>query len=454
MRAGTNTPVCVPDHWKEITHADDVDRALGLWEHALKTGEPLIVEKRFRRASDGEYRWHLVQGVPIRDASGAITRWYGSNTDMEDQKRAIVTLAEANQRISRFLSVLSHELRNPISGIVTACELLARSDLATESRDKALATMSRQSTHLQRMIDDLLDISRVTQGIIELQREPCRLVGLLADVITDMEAEAREKRVELRFVHPDEDVVVDGDPVRLRQIIMNLIVNAIKASDPGRTVEISIRKDTHHCEVLVADQGVGLSPDVKNTLFEPFVQAETWRRKGLGLGLTIARQLTELHGGTIRTLDPEPKSGACFVVRLPIGGRIGETAKPMRVEHATRNATVLIVDDEKENAQALQLLLELDGHHVDVATDAEIAMARWHERNHSVVLCDLELPGPLDGLDVARALRMQIPRPYLIAYSGYGQPQDLINTREAGFDAHLVKPATFEQIVSAIGKAL
>lgn len=442
------------DHWKMVTHQDDIERAIALWSHALRTGEPLVAEKRFRRVGDGEYRWHLVQGVPIRDQSGAITRWYGSSTDIEDQKRAIVTLAEANQRISRFLSILSHELRNPISGIVTACELLSRGDLEPQGRARALATMSRQSTHLERMIDDLLDISRVTQGIVELQREPCSMVHLLSDVNTDMETEASQKRVDLHFASTEDDVFVDGDPVRLRQIFMNLIANAIKASEPGSTVEISLRTVAHECEVWVTDQGPGLSPHVRSTLFEPFVQAETWRRKGLGLGLTIARQLAELHGGSIRAQNSEPCSGACFVVRLPLGGRNDHPRAPaVRAIPTSSPTSILVVDDERENAHTLQQLLELEGHRVEVATDAEMAMARWQEGQHTVVLCDLELSGPLDGFDVARALRMQVPRPYLIAYSGYGQPQDLINSRESGFDAHLVKPATLEQILSAIDKA-
>lgn len=444
------------DHWKRVTHPDDIERAKNLWRKSLSSGEPLCVEKRFRRACDGEYRWHLVQGVPIRDADGRIDRWYGSSIDIEDQKRAMATLAEANQRISHFVSVLSHELRNPISGIVTASELLAGCTDDAQVRTRALDMMARQSRQLQRTIDDLLDISRVTEGRIELRIDCRDIVRIVVDLIDDLEPEAARAGVALTLSKAIEGPPpwVYVDDIRLRQILTNLITNAIKASEPGHAVRIDIVSPSSpgQCGVAVTDEGSGLSSDIRDTLFEPFVQARGWRRQGRGLGLAIARQLAGLHGGTLRTEDTDSGVGARFVLQLPLAARTGTgtSKKQDAPSQSDAGLRILIVEDELDNAHALQTLLQAHGHAVDVVDDAEKAMSKWQAMQHDIVLCDIELPGPLDGHDVARALRMQTPRPYLIAYSGYGQPQDLANSREAGFDEHIVKPATLRQIMSAL----
>lgn len=448
------------DHWKCVTHPADIERAESLWCKALSSGEPLVVEKRFRRASDGEYRWHLVQGVPIRNADGRIDRWYGSSIDIEDQKRAITTLADANKRISHFLSVLSHELRNPISGIVTASELLAHRIDDLETRTRALDMMARQSRQLQRTIDDLLDISRVTEGRIELRVECCDIVNIVRDLVVDLEPEATRAGITLEVSETIEGKPpwVDADDIRLRQIFTNLITNAIKASEPGHRVRVDIVSPSspERCRISVTDEGIGLSSDIRDTLFEPYVQAEGWRRQGRGLGLAIARQLTGLHGGTLGTEEPDTGIGARFVLELPLGERPTPGARrasdpqSQAASASSEGLRILIVEDELDNAQALQALLQAHGHTVDLASDAEMAMSKWQAIQHDAVLCDIALPGPLDGHDVARALRIQTPRPHLIAYSGYGQPQDLVNSREAGFDRHIVKPATLRQILSAL----
>lgn len=448
------------DHWSEATHPDDIAPALASWRHSLRTGDPLTVEKRFRRAADGQYRWHLVQGLPIRDAAGHITRWYGSSTDIEDQKRAIATLAEANQRISRFLAVLSHELRNPISGIVTACELVGHAHVEQDRRLGALGVISRHSIHLQRMLDDLLDISRVTEGSIDLKRERCDLQRLLSELLADMRHDAEHRGVSMRMEQAPGEYAVFGDPVRLRQVFTNLLSNAIKASPHGTCIVVGLsRASTEMCEVAVSDQGEGIPPRIRGTVFEPFVQADEWRHEGLGLGLSIVRQLTTLHEGSVRAEEGGHGRGACFVVSLPLlagqaGARTTEVDAPADADAADRERapSVLIVDNERENAETLRDLLRLEGYRTDMAFDGETAIARVRQTRYDVVLCDIGLDGELDGLHVARVLRGMEEAPYLIAYSGYGQPQDLRASREAGFDAHLVKPATLTQVLRAIAQ--
>lgn len=465
------TALCPGQHWKTVTHPEDIDEVSALWERSLGTGEKLMAEKRVRRASDGQYRWHLVQGVPIRNEDGAIVRWYGSMTDIEDQKRAIATLSQSNQRLSHFLATLSHELRNPISGILTGCELLEHRELHDAKRPPVMATISRHGVHLQRMLDDLLDVSRVTAGTIELKRGRCDLVRVLGDLIDDMAPETSDKRlVVVLHVAPDTAVPIWGDAIRLRQIFMNLISNAIKASSEDGCIDIRVERRGGECEIRVIDQGEGLAEDVRDKLFKPFVQADDWRSRGLGLGLglSIVHQLTALHGGHIVVDEPGPKQsartghasrGACFIVRFPLCGAGDIASQPPAVaqqsagESLPGNAPslrILLIEDERENAEALRWLLELDGYRVDLAFTAVDGISQATSGGYDVVLCDIELTDELNGLDVARALAPLPDRPRLVAYSGYGQPKDFARTREAGFDAHLVKPATISSIKKVI----
>ncbi len=464
------TGLCPGQHWKTVTHRADIDAVSALWELSLKTGEKLAAEKRIRRASDGQYRWHLVQGAPIRNTSGAIVRWYGSMTDIEDQKQAIMTLSQANQRLSHFLATLSHELRNPLSGILTGCELLEHRDLDDAKRPHVMATISRHGIHLQRMLDDLLDISRVTAGTIELKRHRCNVVRVLSDLIDDMEPDTQAKRITIVLhADPGTDIVIWGDAIRLRQIFMNLLSNAIKASREDGRVDVHVQRLGEHCEIRFIDQGEGLADDVRDKLFKPFVQADEWRSRGqgLGLGLSIVQQLTTLHDGYIFVEDlaeeaKPPLAGACFVLRFPVD-TAGDTGMSKEFSDNTLRAeteaspdchppvSVLIIEDERENAESLRWLLELDGYRVDLAFTAFDGISLATNGNYDVVLCDIELEADLSGLDVARALVALPDRPRLVAYSGYGQAADLAKTREAGFDAHLVKPATIAHIKEVIG---
>lgn len=460
------TGLCPGQHWKIATHGEDIDRASALWDVALRTGEKLVAEKRIRRASDGEYRWHLIQGVPIRNAGGAIIRWYGSMTDIEDQKRAIVMLSQANQRISRFLATLSHELRNPISGVLTACELMGHRDFDHNRRPAVLATISRHGEHLQRMLDDLLDISRVTTDTIELKCDRCDVVRILRDLIQDMAPDAQVDGivVALHAEEPDGPTIW-GDAIRLRQIFMNLISNAIKASRAEGRVDVYLARDAEHCRIRVVDQGEGLSDEVRDTLFKPFVQADDWRRRGLGLGLGlfIVQQLTALHGGSVHIEERKAATGAgaCFTLLFPLHDAVNGSMAPVepaavadgeaRAPTSGPGPLLLIIEDERENAESLRWLLELDGYRVDLAFTAVDGIALATSGGYDAVLCDIELADDLDGLDVARALTRLKDRPRLVAYSGYGQPADLARTRNAGFDAHLVKPATIASIKETIG---
>ncbi len=441
------------ENWQRITHPDDLEIGLRAWNEAIRSGKPLNVELRFRSAS-GEYRWHVVRGQPLFDTHGQLRCWYGASSDIEDQKRALETLAAANQRISRFLAVLSHELRNPLSGVSAASDVLARADASADQRQRALQTLARQNRHLQRMVEDLLDISRVTQGDLELRREPVELGLLLEEVRQDNLARAESEGVVLQSVRAPMPVWVDGDRARLRQVFDNLVSNAIKASDPGQAIALECRDQDARAQVQIRDHGQGLSQDMALKLFEPFVQTPDWRSRGLGLGLNIVKTLVERHGGGVTVRSDGLGAGSCFCVDLPAIAAPASIAvpSPAATAQTTRGASgaILIVDDERDTAEALRVLLELEGHRTEVAGDAEQALARWQGQAFDVVLCDLELPGPLTGYDVARALASHPSAPYLIAYSGYGQPEDRERTRAAGFHEHVVKPAALEELLAAL----
>jgi PAS domain S-box-containing protein len=450
------------EDWRDICHPQDLEIGLRSWDQAIREGEPLSVELRFRRASDGEYRWHIVRGQPLLDEHGNLRCWYGASTDIEDQKRALEMLAAANQRVSRFLAVLSHELRNPLSGVAAASELLQRPDLTPAQREQALAMLIRQNRHVQRMVEDLLDVSRVTQGDLELRREAMDLGDLLGEVREDNLPRAQTAGVGIAQVRAEPDCRVDGDRARLRQIFDNLLSNAIKASSPEQLIEISVAHaaaaDGSACiEVNIVDQGQGLDRDIATKLFEPFVQTPSWRARGLGLGLNIVKTLVERHGGQVSAHSPGLSHGSRFVVSLPASDSVADLPAPPAADTAAAielHGRILIVDDEIDTAEALATLLSLYGHRVRIAGDAEQALAAWRGGPADVVLCDLELLGPLSGYDVARALRVLAPAPYLIAYSGYGQAHDREQTRAAGFHEHLIKPAAIERIHAAVQRGL
>lgn len=464
------------EDWRDIVHPDDLGSGQRAWDHAIRAGEQLNVELRFRRA-DGEYRWHVVRAQPLLDDHGRLRCWYGASTDIEDQKRALETLAAANQRISRFLAVLSHELRNPLSGVSAASELLSREHLPAAERERALATLLRQNRHLQRLVEDLLDISRVTQGDLELRRERFDLAELLAEVRSDHVDRAEREQVAIDADLPAQPCWIHGDRARLRQVFDNLLSNAVKASSPGQRIRLQAAPDANEALVEVSDQGQGLSRDLSTRLFEPFVQTPDWRSRGLGLGLNIVKTLVERHGGSVAAHSAGLGRGARFSVRLPLAATataadpasdtaLAETEAvlsapptaapaPSRVDgDACAAARVLIVDDETDTADALRVLLKLHGHHAECAIDADQALAAWRRGGFDVVLCDLELPGPLNGYDVAAALRLQQRPPYLVAYSGYGQAGDRHRTAAVGFHEHLVKPAGIEEILASIERGL
>ncbi|HEY9285107.1 MAG TPA: PAS domain-containing sensor histidine kinase, partial [Pyrinomonadaceae bacterium] len=307
--------------WQQVVHPDDLPEALERWARALSTGETYDVEFRLRRASDGEYRWHLGRALPMRDARGRIVRWFGTNTDIDDQKRLYRIAQEANRAKDEFLATLSHELRTPLTSIMGWAEMLSLGILDEAARRHAVEVIEKSARAQAQLIADLLDVSRISAGRLRLDVQPIDLRSVIeaaADVVRPA-ADARSIRLDLKF---DPKVGrVSGDPDRLQQVVWNLLSNAVKFTPEGGRVSVRTAAAGNQAEVTVTDTGPGIRPEFLPHVFDRFRQAEnhmTRAHGGLGIGLSIVRHLVELHGGTVRAESEGEGSGATFRVRLPL----------------------------------------------------------------------------------------------------------------------------------------
>lgn len=444
-------------HWTGPTHPADRPEAQAAFDQASQTHTELNIEVRICRAADGAYRWHLVRALPLRDSEGSTLPWYGTCTDIEDQKIAQETLREAQSRTTHFLATLSHELRNPLAALMASAEVLDLASSDEALRRQTTRAIQRQAWHLKRLTDDLLDISRITLGKIEMTRSVIDLREVCKEVCEDFGEKAVRIGVELECEVPTEPIIVNGDPTRIRQCIDNLVSNAIKASDVGMRVHVRVRVGDRHAEILVQDEGVGIEADSLSSIFLPFSQADDWRSRGLGLGLSIVSKLVELHGGSVWVESDGRDKGATFGIRLPLAedNALSDPAPVPAEDRIVRLGKVLIVDDEVDNAVALQYLLALEGHEVSVAEDGPSALVLAETLQPEVVICDLGLPHPMSGFDVAVSLReSRGDSIHLCAYSGYGAREDIEKSLASGFNAHITKPGSPRTIADEVARGL
>jgi len=359
--------------------------------------------------------------------------------------RRIVELNEADRQKDEFLALLAHELRGPLAPLRNGLALVQQSDGARELRHRACALMERQLEQLIRLVNDLLDASRVAQGKIELRRGPTELGALLRDVVETERPLAEAAGLSFRATVPAEPLVVDGDPVRLTQVFRNLVHNARKYTEPGGHIEVALVAERGQAVVRVTDTGLGIPAAKLEAIFEMFAQIEAGRPRsqgGLGIGLALARRLLALHGGSIQACSDGPGRGSEFVARLPLAAqvRVLEAARPPE-QVAAPARRVLIVDDNIDSATSLAALLQLAHHETYTAHDGNEGLRAAERLLPDVILLDIQLP-ELDGYEVCRRIRQQPwgRRVTLVAITGLGQPADRERSREAGFDAHLVKP--------------
>jgi signal transduction histidine kinase len=421
------------------------------------------VALRLQRAPDGapEDLFVTFTFQPFRDASGEIDGVVVFGFDVTETvvaRRKSELLAQkaqlADRRKDEFLAMLGHELRNPLAPIMTAVQLMKlRGDPASE-RERAV--IERQVVHLSQLVNDLLDVSRIAQGKIELSQRPVEVASGVSDAIEIASRVLKERMHTFRVDIPGEGLTVSADPLRLAQVIANLLTNAAKYTPPGGNIAISARREGGEAVVRVTDDGIGMSADLMPHVFDLFVQGvRTIDRAdgGLGVGLSLVQNLVALHGGSVSAHSAGPGQGSEFVVRLPLLAESGADAQAEapRARPGPPRRNVLVVDDNTDAAEMLAEALRAIGHDVEVAHDGVSALQRFRERPFDVGLLDLGLP-VMDGFELARRIREIVSSDglRLIAVTGYGGDNDRARTRAAGFDHHLVKPVELDEILQAI----
>jgi signal transduction histidine kinase len=367
-------------------------------------------------------------------------------------------LKEANHRKDEFLAMLAHELRNPLAPIRTAVQLLRLKELTEPHRQRARDVIERQVEHLVNLIDDLLDVSRITRGMITLQLEPVLVGAIVARAVETARPAIDAHKHALELDLPEELISVEGDKTRLVQVIANILHNAAKFMDPGGRIRLSVRREGQYALISIADTGIGIAPDLLPKIFELFTQVHAKSERaqgGLGIGLALVRRLTEMHGGTVTAHSDGAGRGSTFSVRLPVMvAQIAGLVHPKRDTGTiprVASQRILVADDNRDAAEALSLQLQLAGHDVRTAHDGIEALTVAKTFDPDIVLLDIGMP-KMDGYEVARQLRLQpgSRRVTLIALTGWGQQQDRDRTADAGFDAHLVKPVAEAQLFRAL----
>jgi signal transduction histidine kinase/CheY-like chemotaxis protein len=366
---------------------------------------------------------------------------------------------EAVRRRDEFLAMLAHELRNPLAPILNAARLMHLHGLPTAELEHARAIIERQGEHLARLLDDLLDLSRVTHGKIELRKNVVDLSVPLYNAIQTCRAAIEQNRHQLTTTLADGPLWVEVDPTRMTQVIVNLLNNASKYTEPGGRIDLALRCNDSHAVLSVKDTGLGIPTEQLANIFEPFTQLDDSlerTRGGLGLGLTLVRRLVELHGGTIAAHSDGPGQGSEFFVRLPLCERAPqsefETAPSLPTPGVPRS--IVLVEDNSDGREMLRDLLRSWGHRVEEAGDGFAGLDAMRRQLPDAALVDVGLPG-LDGYELARQVRA-LPdgvRVLLIAVTGYGQPEDRRRAMEAGFNAHLVKPVDLQKLEQLLSQA-
>lgn len=453
------------EEWYQHIHPDDRKRVARSFEGAIESGRDTWVEEYRFRKSDGRYATFLDRGHIARDASGRAYRMIGSMLNLTERRRAEEALREANaqliesdRRKDEFLAMLAHELRNPMAAVQNAVRLLKRS--ITDPRKRHyMEILQRQSRTLSGLVDDLLDVSRVTRGLIMLKQERVSLPSVAERALESVRSLLEEKHHEARISIPQKPVEVMGDPVRLEQIVVNLLTNAAKYTDPGGEIELKLGTREERAELRVRDTGIGIAPDMLEHIFDLFGQAERGLDRaqgGLGIGLTIVKSLVELHGGSIEVHSAGLGHGSEFIVKLPLAPsrKKGKPSWDHPASGQVAGKRILVVEDSPDIAETMTLLLEEAGHRVKSVSDGPSALQQAEEFEPDLVLLDIGLPG-MDGYEVAKRMRRNphTRHSVLAALTGYGQASDRQLTEAAGFNAHFVKPVDLDALKNFINSA-
>jgi PAS domain S-box-containing protein len=430
------------DGWTWMVHPEDRAGARRSFLEAAEQRTPFEIEYRLQRA-DGSWRWAIDTGRPRFADDGTWLGYIGAVIDVHERIEAREALLIADRRKDEFLATLAHELRNPLAPIRNSLHLLGLSG-STQHASRVHEMLDRQVNHLVRLVDDLMEASRISRGQLDLRREVLELSQVLLTAVETSRPLIDRAGHQLAVSMPGHPMPVDGDAVRLAQVFANLLNNAAKFTDEGGRIELVAGIEQRSVLVSVRDSGVGIAPEHRPRLFEMFSQLDSDRARshgGLGIGLSLARRLVQLHGGSIEAFSGGVGCGSRFTVRLPLATGAGLAHVPPQAGAALDERRILVVDDNRDAADSLAMLLRYLGAEVRVEYGGSAAVAAAVEWRPSVALLDLGMPG-MDGFAVARALRDQpsLAGLRLIALTGWGQEADRQRTREGRFDHHLIKP--------------
>ncbi len=466
------------DEFEMRLHPDDHDPTMTMVRNHLDYHVPYDVEYRLKTKS-GEYRWFRARGQAVWDATGRAVRMAGSLTDLSKRKYAEAALERyaaevenANRTLRKaelaarkavvqrdqFLAMLSHELRNPLSALLNAVGVLEHEAADRDTAARARHTLRRQVHQMARLLDDLLDVARITQGKIDFRKQVLDLNLLICEAAQVIQPAIDVRRQHFSVVTASEPVLVEGDPTRLLQVVENLLTNASKYTPSGGTIFLELRRDAEQCELAVRDNGRGIDPTMLDDIFDMFVQSNNAIDRsdgGMGVGLTLVQTLVKMHDGTVAAHSDGIGLGSQFVIRLPLTRKELKKTPAERsvpVESVTRDATrIVLVEDNDDSRQMLHAILKLEGFHVDVAEDGRQGLELILACRPDVALIDIGLP-QLNGYEVARQVRQQLhtSEVYLVALTGYGQAKDREAVFQAGFDQHLVKPVNPQELIRII----
>ncbi|WP_229754063.1 ATP-binding protein [Caballeronia grimmiae] len=406
------------------------------------------------QGANGEQWFHVVAA----SLEGSVVAWFG---DVTARVQAEQALAEADRRKDEFLATLAHELRNPLAPIRQVAEILEQPGLTDGRKEWCVTVLRRQSAAMALLLDDLLDVSRITRGALTLRKEAVALKEAIDDAVDTARPMLEGKGHELVVKLPARPIHVEADRLRLAQVLANLLTNAAKYTPPGGRVELTVAADEDEIVISVADNGIGIEPEKLSAIFSMFSQVnpDHHRQGGLGIGLALSKSLIELHGGRLTASSGGKDKGSCFAVHLPANTRVMPPPAPPHAVPAVATSVdahrILVVDDNVDAADAMTALLQLEGHEVRTVYSGEEAVDILTHYSPQVILLDLGLPG-MSGLDVARQIRTtpSTKDVTLIAITGWGQPQDRARSADAGFDFHFTKPVDVRQLGQAIEGAV
>jgi signal transduction histidine kinase/CheY-like chemotaxis protein len=445
-----------------VLHPEDVQRCIDVWTAAVRGGSEYSIEYRLLRASDHTYRWHLGRGLAMRDKDGRIVKWFGTCTDIHDQKTAEAQLAAANNAKDQFLAVLSHEMRTPLMPVLTTVESLQKESGLSAEMAEGLDIIRRNVELEARLIDDLLDLTRIARGKLQLNFDTVDLHEIIRRAMQICAIDIVGKKLTTTLDLSASRHHVRGDTARLQQVFWNLIKNAVKFTPQGGHVTIHSYDDPAGCmRTQVTDTGIGIEPEAIGRIFDAFEQADrsvTRQFGGLGLGLAITKALVDLHGGKLTASSPGPHRGSTFTLELRPTTAPRAAPQPAHAPPADgqphpprrQSIRILLVDDHRDTSRAMARLLVRMGYNVKTADTVRSALAVANQHPFDLLISDIGLPDG-SGLELMRQLLAQRPIKG-IALSGFGMEEDVQRSKAAGFYEHLTKPINFNRLETAIAE--